>query len=77
MVDLKRITTLQWRKHLASDAGVEGMLYLREKEPSITRGDQFQMIFDAGRVEGYKQAINTISELLTLEVQKEINPENP
>lgn len=59
-----------------TDAGREGMLFLRERVPSILKGDQHQMIFDAGRVEGYKQAIDTISELLVLVQQKEIDPSN-
>lgn len=76
MIELAKSTTLSWRRHLASDAGVEGMLFLRERVPSILKGDQHQMIFDAGRVEGYKQAIDTIAELLILVQQKEINPSN-
>ncbi len=76
MIDLKRVTTLAWRKHLATEAGTEGMLYLREKTPSILKGNNHEMIFDAGRVEGYKQAIDTISEILAVQEAKEINPSN-
>lgn len=76
MTELAKATTLAWRRHLSTDAGVEGMLFLRERVPSIQKGDQHQMIFDAGRVEGYKQAIDTISELLVLKQQGEVDPSN-
>jgi hypothetical protein len=76
MTDLDKATTLAWRRHIASAAGSQGMLFLRERVPSIQKGDQHQMIFDAGRVEGFKQAIDTISELLILKQQNEVDPSN-
>lgn len=76
MIELTKSTTLAWRRHIGSDAGTEGMLFLRERTPSINKGEQHQMIFDAGRVEGYKQAIDTISELLVLVKTQETDPSN-
>jgi hypothetical protein len=76
MIELRKVVTLAWRKFLAGEAGIEGMLFLREKTPSIVRGDQHQMIFDAGRVEGYKQAIDTISELLAVKQEETRDPSN-
>jgi hypothetical protein len=76
MIDLKKITTLQWRKHLASDAGMEGMLYLRERIPSVHKGTADEMIFEAGKVEGYKMAVDTISELIAMEQPKDQNASN-
>ncbi len=76
MVEIKKVVTLAWRKFIGSEAGTEGMLFLREKTPSIQKGDQYQMIFDAGRVEGYKQAIDTISEILAVKQEEEKNAEN-
>ncbi len=52
------------------------MLFLRERVPSIARGDSDSVIFDAGRVEGYKQAIDTISEIIAIAPEKEIKLEN-
>jgi hypothetical protein len=76
MIELRKVVTLAWRKFISSDAGTEGMLYLRERTPSIVKGDQHQMIFDAGRVEGYKQAIDTISELLAVKQEEVRNADN-
>lgn len=77
MTELKKVTTLNWRKFLGTDAGLEGQLFLREREPSISPGEPHRMIFEAGKVEGYKMAINMISEILTLvKDEKEINIEN-
>lgn len=77
MTELKKVTTMAWRKLLASEAGMEGMLYLREHIPSIHKGTADEMIFDAGRSEGYKQAIDVISEVIALVQQKEESADNP
>lgn len=67
--ELKRVTNVSWRKFLATEPGMEGMLYLREKIPSIQRGTSDSIIFDAGRTQGFKDCLDTISELLgTVEV---------
>lgn len=76
MLLLEKATQLAWRKFLATDAGTEGMLFLRERVPSIARGDANSVIFDAGRVEGYKMALDTISEVIAIQEKKEINVEN-
>lgn len=76
MTELKKITTLRWRQHIASEAGMEGMLFLRERIPSVHKGTADEMIFEAGKVEGYKMAIDTISELLAVEPTKEQKPDN-
>lgn len=74
--ELKKITTLRWRAHIASDAGIEGMLFLRERTPSVQKGPADEMIFDAGKVEGYKMAIDMISEILAVEPVKDVNASN-
>jgi hypothetical protein len=76
MTEIDRNTTLAWRKFMASDAGIKGMLYLREKIPSISKGDTHAMVFDAGRSEGFKQAIDTVSDLLILNQTKEVDASN-
>lgn len=59
-------TIIAWRRFLASPEGSAGMLYLRERVPSIQPGESHNIIFSAGKVEGYKNAVDTVSELLTL-----------
>ena len=77
MTELEKDVILRWRRHLATEEGMKGMLFLREKIPSITKADQHQMIFDAARLEGFKECLNVISELLTLDKStKEIDIEN-
>ena len=71
MTELSRATQLAWRKFLISDAGVEGMLFLREKTPSVSKGESHAIAFDAGRVDGYKAAVDTISEIIAVRQQKE------
>ncbi len=42
------------------------MLFLREKVPSVLSGESHAIIFGAGKAEGFKIALDTISELLTM-----------
>lgn len=69
--ELSRSTQLSWRKFLLTEAGVEGMLFLREKTPSVSKGESHAIAFDAGRVDGYKLGIDTISEIIAIRQQKE------
>lgn len=64
MVELKKTTKLAWRRFLQSDAGQEGMLYLREKIPGIQKGEQHAMVYDAGYTQGFIRAIDTIPDLI-------------
>lgn len=57
---------MTWRKFLQSPEGQEGMLFLREKVPSVLSGESHAIIFGAGKAEGFKIALDTISELLTM-----------
>lgn len=52
------------------------MLYARECSPSIQKGLADEMIFDAGRVEGYRQALDTFSEIIAAEQKKDQPLEN-
>lgn len=76
MTELRKITKLSWRKFLDTEYGREGMLYLRERIPSVQASDPTSIIFNAGRAEGYKVALDMISEVISLEEQKETNIEN-
>ncbi len=76
MTEVKKVTRLTWRRFLASDAGMEGMLFLREKIPSILKGQPHEVQFDAGRSEGFKQCLDTITELLSIEEKKDGDASN-
>lgn len=52
------------------------MLFLREKIPSISKGPADEMIFDAGRTQGFKDAIDAISEIIAVAPKQDINIEN-
>lgn len=71
MIELKKISSLKWRQFLATDAGMEGMLYMRERTPSVIGGDSTQIIFEAGKSEGYKFALDRISEVIAIDINKD------
>lgn len=77
MTELSKTDKIRWRQFLASESGTRGMLFMREKTPSVNKGDANGMIYDGGFVEGYKLAMDRISEVISLEETKEINIENP
>lgn len=76
MTELRKITKLRFRQFLDTEAGKEGMLYLREQTPSIHAGDSTTIVFAAGITEGYKRAIDMISEVISLEEVKNEKIEN-
>ena len=74
MTELKRVTKLAWRKHLLSEHGVEGMLALRERTPSIGGGGEaHQIIFQAGKAQGFVDAINAIYEIASANEERSIS----
>lgn len=75
--ELRKVTQLAWRKHLLSEAGIEGMLVLRERTPVVGRGESHNIIFDAGVVEGYRRALDSIDAIIAAEPQKPESLENP
>jgi hypothetical protein len=71
---LSKATRLAWRKFLSSEAGAEGLLYLETNDPVIgSDGDSTKIIFAAGRVQGYKDAIRKIPRLV--EIAETLNQE--
>jgi len=75
--ELKRVTNLAWRRFLTSEAGVEGMLYLREKAPSVLKGDADGIIFDAGRAQGWRACLDEIAEIVSTPKEDPQSLENP
>ena len=75
-VEFSRIDKLSWRRFMLTDSGKNGMLFLRERTPSIGKGAEHEIVFDAGVAQGYKNCLDSISNLLAVEEQKEIKIEN-
>lgn len=75
-MELKKVTQLSWRKFLLSDPGTEGMLYLREKAPSIHTGTSEAIIFEAGRAQGFRDALDAIANVIGVEPKETGDPSN-
>jgi hypothetical protein len=76
VVELTRADNIAWRRFLATQSGINGMLSLRERIPSVTKFDQSGIIFDAGRTQGYKEALDAISEVIGVVEEKQQELEN-
>lgn len=68
--EIKRVTQLSWIKFLSTESGRDGLLYLNEHVPSISSGDPHHIIFGAGKVEGYKMALQVISDVIANSPEK-------
>ena len=66
--ELKKNTQVVWRRFLSSPEGIEGMLYLREAGPRVTKGDQASIIFESGVAEGYQRALDKLKDTIAREV---------
>lgn len=75
--ELRKATQLAWRKHLISEYGIEGLLVLREMTPTVGVGDSHNIIFQAGKVEGYRMAIDALQSIIASEEKKDNSIENP
>lgn len=76
MKEVDKVNQLAWRKFLQSQAGEQGLLFLRERQPVVTKGQMHEMVFDAGRVRGYNDVLDQITNLLGGETKETINIEN-
>jgi hypothetical protein len=70
-MELSKATQLAWRRFLASQAGLEGMLYLREHIPSIIKSDPHSMVFDGGIIVGYNKCLDNMTDVIGAEPQRE------
>lgn len=52
------------------------MLILREKAPSVHKGSADEIIFEAGRAQGYRDCLDQISEVIGVESKKDIDISN-
>jgi hypothetical protein len=71
MSNLRKITQIATRRFLASEAGMETMLWLRENTPGVSRGDSHSIAFDAGIAEGWKACLNKIAEITPVDALKD------
>jgi hypothetical protein len=77
ITELKKINQLKWKAFLSTEAGVEGLLVLRESSPTINgNGEQHAIVFAAGQAAGYGLALDRINSMLAVEPKKEIELEN-
>lgn len=78
LTEIKKVTVLAWRRFLLSEPGIEGQLVLREQCPPIPgNGDAHNIIFAAGRAEGWKLCIEAMHNIIAVEKVKTENLENP
>ena len=76
MTEPKKSTLVAWRRFVSTNEGQEGMLYLRERTPEITKGEQASIVFEAGVTQGYRRALDVFSEFLAAETKADINASN-
>jgi hypothetical protein len=76
MIEPKKQTLSLWRRFLSSDEGSELLRYIGQYMPTVGRGDGQQIIFDAGKVEGYRECLTRFEKLLDQDKQKE-SEDNP
>jgi hypothetical protein len=74
--ELTKLDQLQWRKFLLTDSGERGMLFLREKTPSVYKGPADEIIFDAGVAEGYRRCLDAISDVIAARTEKQVEASN-
>ncbi len=75
-MELRKVVQLSWSRFLSTEAGTEGVLYLKDRAPSIHKGPPHEMHFDAGVLVGYNRAIDVLREIIAQEPKKEIKLEN-
>lgn len=75
-MELRKITQLAWKKFLSSEEGKEGLLWLHQRIPTISKGPSDEVLFEAGRAQGRRDGLVDISEMLATPQNKEIDASN-
>lgn len=73
---ISKKTALQWRRFMTSEDGVKGLLWLKDMEPVIPKGESHEIVFDAGVVSGYGKVFTRIEELIEAAEKDESPVEN-
>jgi hypothetical protein len=63
--ELPKNVTASWRKHLGSNEGQFGIDWLRARNTRIKGETDVALVRDAGRLQGYLEALSDIEDLLT------------
>lgn len=71
--ELKKVTQLSWRRFLQTAEGIEGMLFLREQTPNIPKGQPHEVQYDAGKVEGFRFALDAIQDMIASQEKPQSN----
>lgn len=58
MLEIKKPTQAALRRFIVSEAGQDVLSVLRDKTPSIKGGDQTSIIFESGKIEGWRKCID-------------------
>lgn len=75
--ELRKMTQLAWRRLIISEHGKEGLLVLKERAPRVAQtSEAHSLIFQAGKVEGWNEALNAIYELITPDTPSDNDLEN-
>lgn len=61
---------------MSTSEGQEGLTFLRESVPTIACEDSHQIIFNAGRAQGWADCLKKLEEIIGVKEVKEIKFEN-
>jgi hypothetical protein len=76
-MELPKTTSIGWKKFADTEPGIRGLLWLNENQPVISKGPENEMLFDAGRVEGYRECLRRIEALQIVQNNIGDNADNP
>ena len=76
-MELSKVSQVALRRFLQSDAGKDTMLALLESLPFTSRGESHLVIFDAGKIDGFRDCIEKLKNLAEPPVRQDTSPENP
>jgi hypothetical protein len=77
VIEIKKTSQAALRRFLHTEAGEDMLSALRQLVPGVAKGQPHEMIFDGGRVEGFRDCIRTLVDLADMAKKEEENLENP
>lgn len=75
-MELTKIIQISWGRFLQTDAGKDGLLFLHQQRPGISKGLPHEVQFDAGFTEGYRKCLENIVEMTHVETTSDRKEEN-
>ncbi len=77
MLKLSKHTQLSWGKFLSTEAGKDGIAYLRERTPTIIKApNPHEMVFDSGKAAGWTSCVEEFLKMIEKDFEKNIDAEN-